>query len=178
VSGRADIAVRAAVAGDIDELIRLRAHLLEGGAAAGLPYAATDAAQSAAWRAAYRSWLSERLGNGPEDTGVRVAVVPGAGRLRACATAVVDRRAPSPACPSGLAGWIQSVVTDPRDRGQGLATAVLEHLLGWLRERGADEVVLRTTPAGASLYLRSGFRPSGEELLFTSLRAAEEATPV
>ncbi|MFF5984799.1 GNAT family N-acetyltransferase [Streptomyces olindensis] len=187
------VAVRGAVRGDIDELIRLRAHLLDGDGATGLPYAAADAAQRDAWRTAYRSWLADRLPGGSDDrpavgsapgragTGVRIAVVDGPGRLRACATAVLDQRAPSPACPGGLAGWIQSVVTDPRDRGQGLATAVLDDLTAWLRGRGADEVVLQTTSSAAPFYRRNSFLPTGEDLLHRPLHThdrAEEAVSV
>ncbi|MFE2263181.1 GNAT family N-acetyltransferase [Streptomyces griseosporeus] len=166
--------VRPATHADIDELIRLRAHLLEDTASAGLPYAATSAAERSAWRARYRAWLGERLGR---DSAVRVAVVPGPRRLRACATAVIDQRAPSPACPGGLAGWIQSVVTDPRDRGQGLGAAVLDDLTTWLASRGVDEVVLQTTATAHGFYRRAGFLPTGEDLLHKPLRPHKEATP-
>jgi GNAT superfamily N-acetyltransferase len=169
-----DVAVREATHADLDELVRLRAHLLEDTASADVPYAATSAAERSAWRARYRAWLTERLGR---DTAVRVAVVPGPGRLRACATAVIDQRAPSPVCPSGLAGWIQSVVTDPRDRGQGLGAAVLADLTAWLESRGVDEAVLQTTAEAHGFYRRSGFLPTGEDLLYKPLRPHEEAAP-
>ncbi|MEW9516117.1 GNAT family N-acetyltransferase [Streptomyces tubercidicus] len=164
--------VRSATPDDIDELVRLRAYLLEEAPSADLPYAVTSPHQSALWREAYRAWLSEHL---CEDGPLSVVVVPGAGRLRACATAVIDQRAPSPACPSGRAGWVQSVVTDPRDRGCGLGTAILDHLTAWLRARGVDEIVLQTTPAAADFYRRAGFLASGEDLLFKPLHIAEKA---
>lgn len=166
--------VREATHEDIDELVRLRAHLLEDTATAGVPYTATSAAERSVWRANYRAWLAERLGRDPL---LRVAVVPGEGRLRACATAVVDQRAPSPVCPSGLAGWIQSVVTDPRDRGQGLGAAVVADLTSWLERRGADEAVLQTTTAAHGFYRRSGFLPTGEDLLYKPLHPHKEAGP-
>ncbi|KUO00140.1 GNAT family N-acetyltransferase [Streptomyces resistomycificus] len=165
--------VRAAVPEDVDELIRLRALLLEDPASAA-PYAAGTPEQSAAWRGRYRAWLADRLGTAAD---VRVAVVPGPGRLRACATAVVDQRAPSPACPSGRAGWLQSVVTDPRDRGRGLGAAVLDDLARWLQGQGADEIVLQTTPTATEFYRHRGFRPTGEDLLFKPLPAPDAARP-
>ncbi|WP_217242569.1 GNAT family N-acetyltransferase [Streptomyces sp. AC555_RSS877] len=157
--------VRAAVPKDIDELVRLRALLLEDPESAA-PYAVDSPEQSAAWRSLYREWLAARLEGA---THVRVAVVTGLDRLSACATAVVDERAPSPACPSGRAGWIQSVVTDPRDRGRGLGAAVLADLTEWLHRQGADEIVLQTTHTAAEFYHRCGFRPTGEDLLFKPL---------
>ncbi|MET9070762.1 GNAT family N-acetyltransferase [Streptomyces sp. NPDC004232] len=168
----ADVPVRPAGVGDIDELVRLRAYLLEDAGSSGVPYAATSATASAAWRSSYRTWLAERL---PRDPDLRAAVVDGPGRLRACAIAVVDQRAPSPVCPSGRAGWIQSVVTDPRDREQGLGAAVLDHLADWLRSRGADEIVLQTTARARDFYLRSGFLPTGEDLLYKPLHTTKEA---
>jgi GNAT superfamily N-acetyltransferase len=158
--------VREATVEDIDELIRLRAHLLEDTAAPGLPYVAASAGERSAWRANYRSWLSERLGRDPL---VRVAVLPGHDRLQACATAIIDQRAPSVMCPSGRAGWIQSVVTDPEDRGQGLGAAVLADVTTWLKRQGVDEAVLQTTAAAHTFYLRSGFLPTGEDLLHKPL---------
>ncbi|MEU6660865.1 GNAT family N-acetyltransferase [Streptomyces sp. NPDC046821] len=156
---------------DIEELIRLRAFLLESDATAGLPYAASSAQERVAWRAQYRTWLAERLG---QDGDVRVAVAGGSGRLRACAVAIIDQRAPSPACPGGRAAWFQSVVTDPRDRGLGLGAAVLQHLTAWLRERGVDEAVLQTTAAAAGFYQRAGYLPTGEQLLFKPLENTKE----
>ncbi|WP_051870256.1 GNAT family N-acetyltransferase [Streptomyces resistomycificus] len=143
--------VRAAVPEDVDELIRLRALLLEDPASAA-PYAAGTPEQSAAWRGRYRAWLADRLGTAAD---VRVAVVPGPGRLRA----------------------LQSVVTDPRDRGRGLGAAVLDDLARWLQGQGADEIVLQTTPTATEFYRHRGFRPTGEDLLFKPLPAPDAARP-
>ncbi|MFJ8957411.1 GNAT family N-acetyltransferase [Streptomyces sp. NPDC102381] len=173
MSAHGALVVRGANVDDIDELIRLRAYLLEDPSAAGLPYAATGSDQSASWRESYRTWLGERLRG--DDT-VRIAVVAGPQRLRACATAVIDQRAPSPACPSGRAGWIQSVVSDPRDRGCGLGAAVLDDLTAWLRTRGVDEAVLQTTTGATGFYHRAGFLPTGEDLLFKTLLTTGKTT--
>ncbi|MET9454502.1 GNAT family N-acetyltransferase [Streptomyces canus] len=159
--------VRPAGPADIEELVRLRAHLLDA-PDTNLPYKAGSPAARESWRRDYRAWLAEQLTHADD---LRVAVVPlpdGTG-LAACATAIVDRRAPSPACPSGRAGWLQSVVVDPASRGQGLGARLLEHLHGWLAGQGVDEVLLQTTENASGFYQKLGFAPSGEELLFRTL---------
>ncbi|MFE9398175.1 GNAT family N-acetyltransferase [Streptomyces flavidovirens] len=171
---------RAAVAADIDELIRLRGHLLgppsgSGSGGAPAPYRATGPEQERAWRESYRRWLGKWL---EADGPVLVVVVsepatgcsdPGRRKLLACATAVVDERAPSPACLSGRAGWIQSVVVDPAARGQGLGSEIVRYAVRRLKDQGADEVFLQTTPEANRLYRRAGFAPTGEDLLFKVL---------
>lgn len=170
---------RPAVIDDIDELIRLRTHLLgPGGGDDTAPYRATGPEQERAWQESYRDWLGARLEtDGPvlvtvmDDT----APAPGPGKLVACATAVVDERAPSPACLSGRAGWIQSVVVDPAARGRGLGGVIVDHALTWLKGQGADEVFLQSTARASSLYERAGFAGTGEDLLFKVLNTPTES---
>jgi ribosomal protein S18 acetylase RimI-like enzyme len=54
---------------------------------------------------------------------------------------------------------------DPSARGRGLGGALLDRLLGYLAELGADaEVALEVNPdqrTAVALYLRRGFRPDG-----------------
>ncbi|MFF0739327.1 GNAT family N-acetyltransferase [Streptomyces sp. NPDC004111] len=194
--------VRAAEPADIDELIRLRAYLLDGdgpdddgragpgsgpgeqgrgaadrgGGSVPLPYTATGAAARAAWRAGYRAWLQEKL---PHDAEVCVAVAPGPGRLRACALAVLDQRPPSPAYPSGRAAWMQTLVTDPRDRGQGLGTAVVDHLFDWARARGVDVAVMQSADGAVEFHRRAGWLPTGEGLYYQPVAPGrtEDRTP-
>ncbi|MFE4858814.1 GNAT family N-acetyltransferase [Streptomyces sp. NPDC056670] len=163
--------VRHAELSDIDELVRLRAYLLDGedhassadggAGAAALPYTAATPEARAAWRAGYRAWLARTL---PHDPDVCVAVAPGPGRLRACAIAVIDRRPPSPAYPSGRVAWMQSLVTDPRDRGHGLGTAVIDHLFDCALTRGADVAVMQSASGAVDFHRRAGWLPTGEGL--------------
>lgn len=164
---------RSATTADIEELVRLRSHLLGSGDA---PYAARSPQEDAAWRAAYRDWLGRVL-TGPADR-VQVSVIGPAHRLAACAVAVVDDRAPTAHCLNGLTGWVQSVVVDPQWRRRGLGTRVMRHALDWLRSRGASGAVLQTTPVGAGLYRGLGFLPTGEDLLALDLRGAETSCEV
>jgi GNAT superfamily N-acetyltransferase len=159
---------RSATTADIEELVRLRSHLLGQGSA---PYAARTEEEDAAWRAAYRSWLDRELA-GPADR-VQVTVIGPAHRLAACAVAVIDDRAPTARTLNGLTGWVQSVVVDPDRRRLGLGKRVMQHALDWLRSRGVDSAVLQTTHDGASLYRGLGFVPTGEDLLSLDLRGTE-----
>jgi GNAT superfamily N-acetyltransferase len=68
------------------------------------------------------------------------------GRIAATATAIVHE---------GV-GWIGMVLTDPRHRGQGFATALLEHALAYL-DPLAETVKLDATAQGEPLYRRLGF---------------------
>ncbi|MEU1287652.1 GNAT family N-acetyltransferase [Kitasatospora sp. NPDC005856] len=164
---------RSATTVDIEELVRLRGHLLGAGTA---PYAARTPQEDAAWRAAYRSWLVRQL-TGPTGR-VHVTVIGPAHRLAACAVAVIDDRAPTAHCLNGLTGWVQSVVVDPDRRRSGLGTRVMRHALDWLRSRGVDSAVLQTTPDGAALYRGLGFLPTGEDLLALDLRGTETSCEV
>ncbi|MCX5207359.1 GNAT family N-acetyltransferase [Streptomyces sp. NBC_00237] len=192
-------AVRHAEPADIDELIRLRAYLLDGkgaedakgtegakgaedtegteGAtntvdakgtaapAAALPYTASTPEARAAWRDGYRTWLTETLAHAHRRNDVCVAVAPGPdGRLSACAIAVIDLRPPSPAYPSGRVAWMQTLVTDPRDRGKGLGTAVVDHLFVWAHTRGADVAVMQSASGAVDFHRRAGWLPTGENL--------------
>ncbi|GAB3211454.1 hypothetical protein GCM10027294_33850 [Marinactinospora endophytica] len=156
---------RHATADDIDELVRLRAYLLSTGEG---PYTARTPEDEEVWRQAYRKWL-EPVTAGSVPT-VRVSVIGSPGSLLACAIAVVDHRAPTARCPSGRVGWVQTVVVDPSARRQGLGRRVMDDALCWLREAGAESVVLQTTRDGAPLYRSLGFAPTGEDLLYLDVR--------
>lgn len=160
------ICPRSATPEDIDELVRLRGHLLSSGSGV---YVARDPEEDAAWRRAYRAWLARVLAR-PADR-VHVTVAGPAERLAACALAVVDERAPTARCPNGLAGWVQTVVVDPPWRRRGLGARVMDHALDWLASRDVSAVALQTTEDGAPLYRKLGFVPTGEDLLTLDLRA-------
>ncbi|KEF02662.1 MULTISPECIES: GNAT family N-acetyltransferase [Streptomyces] len=166
-----DTVVRRAEPGDIDELIRLRAFLLDGDEEqASLPYIATTPEARRAWRAGYRAWLTEKVSH--ED--VFVSVAAGPDRLRACAISVIDQRPPSPAQPNGRVAWMQTLVTDPRDRGQGLATAVIDRLFEWAVTRGADVAMMQSSSGAVEFHRRAGWQLSEEGLYHRPVTASRE----
>lgn len=63
------------------------------------------------------------------------------------------------------------VNTDPRWRGQGVATAMTASALNWAYESGARTASLDASPAGLSIYLRLGFEPVSPTTLFARLGA-------
>ncbi|MEM9084554.1 MAG: GNAT family N-acetyltransferase [Pseudomonadota bacterium] len=64
--------------------------------------------------------------------------------------------------------WLELVkmATDPEAQGKGVGSAVLDHLIGVARERGAQAIWLETNDklgAATRLYARKGFRPLSKE---------------
>jgi GNAT superfamily N-acetyltransferase len=67
---------------------------------------------------------------------------------------------------SRTGGWVNSVFVIPQYRRQGIARALMQAGIGWLRRRGCEIVRLRTSNAGRLLYEDLGFAPGNEmELL-------------
>jgi ribosomal protein S18 acetylase RimI-like enzyme len=59
------------------------------------------------------------------------------------------------------AGFIHDVVVDQAERRRGVASALMEAAMAWLRERGAPRVVLGTAEQNVSaqrLFAKLGFR--------------------
>ncbi|UDM48807.1 GNAT family N-acetyltransferase [Cupriavidus sp. MP-37] len=152
--------IRTAALPDIDALVSLRAHLLDGASAES--YASRTPEESRRWKAAYRQWLIQVL-VGDERT--RVVVGEQGGEVLACATGLIDLRPPAPDCLNGWCGWVQSVVVAPVCRRQGIAERLMRELMQWFAGRGVAKVLLETTPAAQALYRRLGFVLSQEDLL-------------
>jgi ribosomal protein S18 acetylase RimI-like enzyme len=58
-----------------------------------------------------------------------------------------------------------SLWVDRRARGRGVARALIRAVAGWAHEVGARRVVLFVQEAnepGRALYVRAGFRPTGD----------------
>ena len=58
-----------------------------------------------------------------------------------------------------------SLWVDPKARGRGVARSLIRAVAGWARGLGAERVVLFVQEAntpGRALYLRAGFRPTGD----------------
>jgi hypothetical protein len=61
----------------------------------------------------------------------------------------------------GTTGWIGALGVVPAARGRGLGTVLTEACLEWLRERGAQTVLLYATEPGRPVYERLGFVAEG-----------------
>jgi GNAT superfamily N-acetyltransferase len=57
---------------------------------------------------------------------------------------------------------VHGVYVEPRARRQGIATRLVEEMLGWARRQGYRRVTLRTTPRAEAIYVRFGFHHISE----------------
>jgi GNAT superfamily N-acetyltransferase len=144
------INARRATAADTAELIRLRSVLI----------AAKQGhePEHGSWREHAQRTLEKRLTD-PEPTLVAFVVEQpdGQGRLAACAVGTVEQRLGGPGNPSGLAGYIFNVATDPAHRRRGYSRACTAALLSWYQDHGIASIDLRATPEAEPLYRSLGF---------------------
>src|SRR4051812_33791595 len=61
----------------------------------------------------------------------------------------------------GRTGWIGALGVLPRSRGRGTGAALTEACVEWLRDRGAETVLLHATDLGRPVYERVGFVAEG-----------------
>jgi GNAT superfamily N-acetyltransferase len=147
---RSMVEVRRATPADAAELVRLR----------GILFAAKQGHEpdDDAWQHEARKILERRLAEGRPTLVAFVVDQPDTpGRLAACAVGTVEERLGGPGNPSGLAGYIFNVATDPAHRRRGYSRRCVASLLGWYREHGIATVDLRATPPAEPLYQSLGF---------------------
>jgi ribosomal protein S18 acetylase RimI-like enzyme len=96
------------------------------------------------------------------------------GSLSACAVGTVERRLAGPANPTGRAGYLFNVSTDPAYRRRGHARACVAALVDWFRTAGVGRVDLQTTDEAQALYASLGFRRRDEPVMrLRTTRASE-----
>lgn len=61
----------------------------------------------------------------------------------------------------GATGWIGALGVIPRARGRGVGAALTEACVQWLRDQGAQTVLLHATDAGRPVYESLGFVAEG-----------------
>jgi GNAT superfamily N-acetyltransferase len=61
------------------------------------------------------------------------------------------------ACVFGPVAWVSMVLVDAGQRGQGIGTALLKHVLAYLDARAVPSIRLDATPQGRPLYEKLGF---------------------
>jgi len=78
---------------------------------------------------------------------------------------VAERRRSIVGTAAGLSfaatGWIGGLGVEPRSRRRGIATALTDEIVDWLRERGARTLLLQATDQGRPVYERLGFEAEG-----------------
>jgi GNAT superfamily N-acetyltransferase len=136
---------RLATCEDIPELVRLRQVMME----------SVRGESDDSWQDGCADILRRCLADG-SMVAVVVDVPEGPG-LAACGVAVLSQRLPSPGCPDGRFGYIQSMCTDERHRRQGLARLVFEGLMRWYADAGVTRVDLHASRMGEPLYRQLGF---------------------
>ena len=146
---------------DIQELIRLRSYLLSSGKGF---YASQSHDEDARWKKEFETWALPQIN---DTTSVAMAVIdsPTPLHLSCCGIGIIDARPPGPGIMNGKVGWIQSIVTDPQSRRQGLAGGIITFLMAWFSRSDVHRIMLNTTPDAADLYRGFGFAPCGEDAL-------------
>ena len=146
VSGNRHYIIRPATVGDIDALIDLRLTmframgfdddtLLERVSVACYTYFEQHLPTSL-----FRAWVAEAKSDMVASIGLVMHSIP-----------------PSPRNLVGLEGYIMNLVTLPGWRHQGIARALLDHVLEVLREEGIPVISLHTSADGCQLYESLGF---------------------
>ena len=138
--------IRPGTLDELDELIRLRRSLFEA-----MGY--EDPAVLAQTNDACRSYFKQQM----PTSAFRVWVAESDGRLVASIGLVVHRVPPSPGNLTGRVGYIMNLVTDPAFRRQGIARALMEHVLNVLSAEGVLVATLHATSDGRPLYESLGF---------------------
>jgi GNAT superfamily N-acetyltransferase len=145
---------RAATVDDAEEIVRLAALMF---ASMGMDVSGDE------WTGNGVRHVHARLGH---DLGAFVVDHPTSrGRLVASAAGTLASRLPTPVNPSGLAGYIQWVCTDPDHQQRGLGRQVMAALLEWFDQHGARSIELHSTSVAESLYRSMGFSDDGPRAL-------------
>jgi len=144
--------VRDATTDDVEDLIRIRIVMLEG---VGHPPADLD------WVPAATRELARQLAAGS----MLGALAEVDGRVVSGAMARLFQQLPGDGGDDGSRAWIFSVATEPAYRRQGLARAVVTHLVQRLDALGVVRSELTATTDGEPMYRALGFTDSANPLL-------------
>lgn len=84
------------------------------------------------------------------------------GNAAACGGAVIKEDVPFCFFKNPCYGYVIDVYCVPEKRRNGYASAVMEAVMKWLAEKGVDNVKLKPSAVGRSMYQKMGFYDSGE----------------
>ena len=143
---------RQATPADAEELVRLRAVMLET-----MTRPASSPDWNDDWREPARRTLAKHLAEAAPTMTAFVVDRPDGPGLAACVVGTIDHRLGGPANPTGRVGYVFSVATDPDMRRRGYSRACMMALLKWYRGQGISKIDLRASPDGEALYRSLGF---------------------
>lgn len=138
--------IRRADAADIEDLVQLRRMMFEAMGHSDERALTAMCEESRRYFAehiptgAFRAWVAEDGGQAVASIGLVIHSIP-----------------PSPDRLKSQEAYIMSLVTSPSHRRQGIAAALLEHVLDAAREDGIPVASLHATTAGRGVYERAGF---------------------
>ena len=118
------------------------------------------------WQADAEAWFADHV---VTDADLCVLVADEAGQVVASGLAILQRNPPSPGS-RGLSAYVANIATLPSARGQGAATRILDGLLEWAVEQGADRAELHATEVGRPIYEKVGFVDTACPSMRLSLR--------
>ena len=146
--------IRRATLADVEPLARLRLALLrEMGNV-------RDEGQEAPLLDAIRGYLQRTMST--DEFLAWVAEVDG--QVVAISGLVFFERPPDAGNPAGVDAHLMNMYTLPAWRGQGLARALLDEIIGFVRSTPARRIWLHATEAGRPIYARAGFRQSTRDM--------------
>lgn len=140
------LAIREARIEEIETLIALRGAMFEA--------MGHEASRIEAARPSMRAYFSEHMASGA----FRVWVAEADDRIVASIGLVIHSIPPSPRNHVGKEAYVMNLVTLPAFRRQGIAKALLAHLLEVVRTEGIPVVSLHASNDGRGLYESLGFR--------------------
>lgn len=86
------------------------------------------------------------------------------GKIAATSAIVFYRIAPCNSVPNGKIGYIQNMYTFKEYRRQGIASMLLKKTIDEAKRRECSKISLNATEMGRSLYLKSGFTDTADEM--------------
>lgn len=157
----ADYRIRLATSADVEILAKMRLEFLR--ETAGF----FGRGVSPELEAATREYIAEALPKGEFLAWLAVA----GGKVIGTSGLVFFHRPPTPGSLAGLDAYVLNMYTEPSWRGRGVATALLQEVIEYVKTTPARRMSLRATQAGRPLYDKFGFVADDE---FMSLSLAGE----
>ena len=88
------------------------------------------------------------------------------GKIVSCAGAFIKNDIPYCFYSNPFYGFIGDVYTLPEYRKNGYATKLTNNAINWLREKGVGRVSLLASDQARDIYIKIGFQPTDEMVMF------------